>query len=65
MRSFQHYKGGIYEFICTATHSETEEKLVIYKDEKGDVFARPYNMFFEMIEINNEKIPRFKELVSE
>ncbi len=65
MRKFQHYKGGIYEFICTAIHSETEEKLVIYRDQKGNVFARPYSMFFETIEVNGKKIPRFTELVSE
>jgi len=65
MTRFQHYKGGIYELICTAIHSETEEKLVIYRNETGDNFARPYNMFFEIIEVNNKKVPRFKEIVSE
>lgn len=62
MKKFQHYKGGIYELICIATHSETEEKLVIYKNQEGNVFARPYDMFFETVEMNNKKVPRFKEL---
>lgn len=62
MKKYQHYKGGIYEFLCIATHSETEEKLVIYKNQEGNIFARPYDMFFETVKVDNEEIPRFKEL---
>ena len=28
---YKHYKGGTYEVVSMATHSETGEKLVVYK----------------------------------
>ena len=28
---YRHYKGGVYEFLFMAPHSETGDKLVIYK----------------------------------
>ncbi|MCY9204340.1 DUF1653 domain-containing protein [Bacillus atrophaeus] len=59
---FQHYKGGIYELITYATHTETNEKLVIYSDEYNNVYARPYNMFFENVIVDGKEIPRFKKL---
>lgn len=63
IRKFRHYKGGIYEFICIATHSETDEKLVIYKATyNGFIAARPYDMFFEKIVVNGKSIPRFEEI---
>ena len=41
-----------------ATHSETGEKMVIYKGlyENGPVFARPYNLFIEEVNKNNQKL---------
>ncbi|WP_366561786.1 DUF1653 domain-containing protein [Bacillus velezensis] len=59
---FQHYKGGIYELITYATHTETNEKLVIYSDDSNNVYARPYNMFFEDVIVDGKEIPRFKKL---
>ncbi|HLE06134.1 MAG TPA: DUF1653 domain-containing protein [Candidatus Nanoarchaeia archaeon] len=57
---YQHYKGNIYEVIGVAKHSETLEELVIYKSEKGNLWARPKKMFLENIKINGKEIPRFK-----
>lgn len=62
MKKYRHFKGNIYEYIGTAIHSETEEKLVIYKNDKGVLFARPYDIFFELVERDGNKIPRFEEL---
>lgn len=60
---FKHFKGGIYELICYAIHSETDEKLVIYKNEHGQIFARSHDMFFEIIEYEGKKVPRFEEII--
>jgi hypothetical protein len=41
----RHYKGGLYQRLFDATHSETEELLTIYLTEDGQPFARPKAMF--------------------
>lgn len=56
---YKHYKGGLYALICDATHTETEEEMVVYKDEYGNVWVRPESMFSEFIEVDEEVIPRF------
>lgn len=59
---YEHYKGNRYEVIDTVKHSETEEVMVLYRAlyaEKG-LWVRPYTMFFEEVEIDGERIPRFK-----
>ena len=43
---YRHCKGGEYEIIALARHSETLEELVIYKSlETGDIWARPKSIF--------------------
>ncbi|MDE6678350.1 MAG: DUF1653 domain-containing protein, partial [Ruminococcus sp.] len=43
---YRHFKGGEYEVIAVARHSETNEELVVYKSvTNGEVFARPKTMF--------------------
>ena len=64
---YQHYKGEKYELLDTVTHSETEERLVLYRalyGEKG-LWVRPYNMFFETVTINSKITPRFKYIGNE
>ncbi|MDO5563278.1 MAG: DUF1653 domain-containing protein, partial [Synergistaceae bacterium] len=43
MRKFRHYKGGLYEYICEARHSETEEEFVVYRPLYNDsgIWVRP------------------------
>ena len=58
---YRHYKGGEYEVIGVARHSETLEPVVLYRplyNETG-LWARPYVMFFENIEFNGRLQPRF------
>jgi len=67
---YQHYKGKLYQVIGFALHTETRKKLVLYKAlyetpdltkkyGKDPVFARPYKMFVETVNIAGKKIPRF------
>jgi hypothetical protein len=58
---YRHYKGALYEVLGTATHSETEEALVMYRALYGDygLWARPRDMFMEQVSQQGENIPRF------
>lgn len=57
----------LYIIESIATHTETKERLVIYRalyknEENGvhfNVFARPYEMF--MAEVDREKYPNIKQ----
>jgi len=59
---YRHYKGGEYELLFTATHSETLEKLVIYRALYGDggVWARPALMWNEKVDQGGQSVPRFE-----
>ena len=61
---YQHYKGNKYEVIGTARHSETLEKMVVYRAlyGEGELWVRPLAMFTENVKINDNPIPRFKYL---
>ena len=58
---YRHFKGNEYEVTGFAKHSETGEKLVIYKSlcNSDDVWARPYDMFIDVVEHNGETVNRF------
>ena len=62
---YQHFKGGRYEVVATATHSETQEPMVVYKALYGDfgLWVRPLAMFCETVEQEGESVPRFKPLI--
>lgn len=54
---YRHFKGEIYEVVGVAKHSETLEEMVVYRNEKGELWARPKKMFMENV---SEGVPRFK-----
>lgn len=59
---YRHYKGNDYQVIGVAGHTETGERLVVYKalyDEMG-LWVRPLSMFIEQVEINGVSQPRFE-----
>jgi hypothetical protein len=60
--TYRHYKGNLYEVIGQATHSETEEQLVVYLTENKRMFVRPAAMFFETVSVNGDQVPRFKKI---
>jgi hypothetical protein len=58
---YRHYKGGEYEVVGVARHSETKEPLVVYRplyDDSG-LWVRPHAMFFEEVEVDGKLQPRF------
>ncbi|HEX5128552.1 MAG TPA: DUF1653 domain-containing protein [Usitatibacter sp.] len=58
---YRHYKGGEYELVGVARHSETLEVLALYRPLYNDsgLWVRPYGMFFEEIEHEGRRQPRF------
>lgn len=65
---YRHFKGGLYEVLSIANHTETEEQLVIYTrletadgkpDYLGTIYARPYDMFAS--EVDHNKYPDVKQ----
>ena len=59
---YQHYKGNFYRLIDTAKHSETLEEMVVYQAlyGEGGIWVRPARMWNELVEVQGEKVPRFK-----
>jgi len=43
---YRHFKGTVYEIVSIAEHTETNEKLVIYKNGEN-IWARPVSMFLD------------------
>jgi hypothetical protein len=49
---YNHYKGGRYQVISLAKHSETGEDMVVYKSiHFGSVYVRPLSMWFDTIKV--------------
>lgn len=59
---YRHYKGKEYVVLDVARHSETEEELVVYRQDYGDrgLWVRPKNMFIETVEVDGQQVPRFQ-----
>jgi hypothetical protein len=67
--TYLHYKGLVVHVLGIARHSETEEKFVAYIPlgvKAGPrITIRPYEMFFDEIEIDGIKKPRFEYIGEE
>ena len=60
-RIYKHFKGNYYIVVDVAYHSETKEKMAVYRQLYGDnrLWVRPLDMFLS--EVDHEKYPDVKQ----
>lgn len=58
---YRHYKGNLYEVIDVATHSETLEKMIVYRALYGEqgLWVRPMQMWEEEVNVDGKNVKRF------
>ena len=58
---YRHYKGKDYQVIGVARHSETNERVVVYRPLYNDsgLWVRPLAMFTETVQVDGKSVPRF------
>lgn len=58
---YEHYKGNRYELIDIANHSETLEKMVVYRALYGkmELWVRPLSMWNEEVVVDGKQVKRF------
>ena len=58
---YRHFKGNEYEVIALATHSETGERMVVYRAlyGNGGVWVRPADMWNESVARDGKTYKRF------
>ena len=63
---YRHFKGGEYELIGIAKHSETLEPMVVYRALYGDggLWVRPASMWTEIVSKDGYEGPRFQYVES-
>jgi hypothetical protein len=57
---FRHYKGGIYELVCEAKlEADPAVTMIVYRAADGTIWTRPASVFFEVVEHDGVRVPRF------
>ena len=56
---YRHYKGGLYELVCMATLEADLSDMVVYRAADGSIWTRPKQVFFQLVEVDGELVPRF------
>ncbi|APD09972.1 MULTISPECIES: DUF1653 domain-containing protein [Thermus] len=61
---YRHYKGGLYQVLFLARHSETEEVMVVYQALYGErgYWVRPLSLWLAPVEVEGKAVPRFQPL---
>lgn len=59
---YRHFKGGEYQVIGLAKHSETGESMVVYRAlyGEGGLWVRPESMFLDTLERDGKNYKRFE-----
>lgn len=60
-RIYKHFKGDYYLVLDIVIHSETKEKMVLYRSlyGNGELYVRPYDMFIS--KVDKVKYPSVKQ----
>ncbi len=58
---YRHFKGGEYEVVGIARHSETREEMVVYRAlyGEGGLWVRPLSMWEETVTRDGKTFQRF------
>ena len=58
---YRHFKGGEYEVLCLAKHSETQEEMVVYRAlyGEGETWVRPLSMWNDTVPREGQTYRRF------
>jgi hypothetical protein len=56
---YRHYKGGVYELVSEATLEADLTPVIVYRGEDGRTWVRPRAAFFEQVEVDGMRMPRF------
>ena len=58
---YRHFKGNEYIVLGVARHSETDDELVVYRQDYGErgLWARPLQMFLESVQHEGRTVARF------
>jgi hypothetical protein len=56
---YRHYKGGLYELVCMATLEADLSEMVVYRAADGSIWTRPKEVFFQLVEVAGQLVPRF------
>ena len=61
---YRHFKGGEYQVLGMAKHSETLEPMVVYRAlyGEGGLWVRPAGMWEETVERDGYRGPRFSPI---
>lgn len=61
---YRHFKGGEYEVLYLARHSETLEEMVVYRALYGErgIWVRPAAMWNETVERDGKTFRRFTKI---
>ena len=64
---YRHFKGGEYEVLGVAGHSEGLEDMVVYRPLYNDtgLWVRPVSMFLENVEREGRLVPRFALIIED
>jgi hypothetical protein len=59
---YRHFKGGEYELVGIARHTESGLLLAVYHEvgHPDETWVRPLEMFAEMVEVGGDPRPRFE-----